>query len=441
MLDIAYHLMEFLLCIIESLILYIFLVRSCSTLRIKNSMVRASILIGLMIMIFIKNMFSMSTYGGIGYSMFFVALYMVLQFKMEKWKYIFYTAIYVVICTICDFTVSELYCSIYSEATFTYLQRFHALRYNVALVSKLCSFSIFLILSAKEKETQKIPFTKQNIYILVVTIIITFISLYSLKSLVHFSIEWTTDPKIDILVCTLSITIFSTDMIVYWAIKRLNESARKEGEYLLIQCQNELLVKSAEENKVLEDEWHRIRHDFNNHISCIDMLLQLDNVDKARDYIQKLTQSSQPQTVSVHIGNDIADAIVNQKMFRAKKDSIKMEVEGTLPVQLKIEDVDLCAILSNSLDNAIEAACQVEDIQQRKIRLEIIEQGHQVWIKVINSVKSNTLYKGELKTTKKDKERHGIGMRSMQVSTERYKGKLQWSCDGSIFTLKIMFPL
>ena len=45
---------------------------------------------------------------------------------------------------------------------------------------------------------------------------------------------------------------------------------------------------------------------------------------------------------------------------------------------LKIEDVDLCAILSNSLDNAIEAACQVEDIQQRKIRLEIIEQGHQV---------------------------------------------------------------
>ena len=197
----------------------------------------------------------------------------------------------------------------------------------------------------------------------------------------------------------------------------------------------------AEENKVLEDEWHRIRHDFNNHISCIDMLLQLDNVDKARDYIQKLTQSSQPQTVSVHIGNDIADAIVNQKMFRAKKDSIKMEVEGTLPVQLKIEDVDLCAILSNSLDNAIEAACQVEDIQQRKIRLEIIEQGHQVWIKVINSVKSNTLYKGELKTTKKDKERHGIGMRSMQVSAERYKGKLHWNCDGSIFTLKIMFPL
>ncbi|MEE1072575.1 MAG: hypothetical protein U0L26_09380 [Cellulosilyticum sp.] len=93
MLDIAYHLMEFLLCIIESLILYIFLVRSCSTLRIKNSMVRASILIGLMIMIFIKNMFSMSTYGGIDYSMFFVALYMVLQFKMEKWNFIFYTAI------------------------------------------------------------------------------------------------------------------------------------------------------------------------------------------------------------------------------------------------------------------------------------------------------------------------------------------------------------
>ena len=273
------------------------------------------------------------------------------------------------------------------------------------------------------------------------TIAITFIILCGLEKLIRLSIEWTTDPQIDILMCILSTSIFSINMIVYWIIKQLNTSVQKEKEYMLIQYQNELLIKSAEENQVLENEWHRIRHDFNNHISCIDMLLQIGNIERAREYIQKLTQSSQPQVLGIHIGNDIADAVVNQKIIRAKNCNITMEVQGNLPSQLKIDDVDLCALLSNSLDNAIEAACQIDRIEQRKIKLEIIEDMHYAFIQVSNSVKADILPQKHLKTTKKDKKRHGIGMRSMQASAIRYKGQVNWHCEGGVFTLSIMLPL
>lgn len=432
--------MEFLLCVMENLILYIFLGRCCEKRDIKWY-----VQIGLMPLyaglIFIKDVFQLSFLMNIVYIVACAVGYSLLLFKKSSYRPVIYSVIYILALAICDYVTLMIYEAIYSELTLDYANGFHALRYNAALISKLMLFLIVIGISEKEKKKEEFHFSRENVIILITTFGVTITCLYVIDILIKLSVGNINDPRIDLLLCVLSMSIFSLNLIVYWAIKKINRSNQKEKEYSMIQYQNELLIKSAEENQALEEEWHKIRHDFNNHISCIDMLLQMGNIEKARAYIQKLAQKGKPKELNVHIGNEVADAVINQKVLRAKKEHIKLIVKGKLDEKLKIDDVDLCALLSNGLDNAIEAAGQVTNEEKRTIEVEFSSEGKQVKIEIRNIVKEGIQIDPNLATTKKDTKRHGIGMRSMQTAVNKYHGKLSWQCKEQIFNLSIMLPI
>lgn len=172
------------------------------------------------------------------------------------------------------------------------------------------------------------------------------------------------------------------------------------------------------------------------------MLLQMENLPKARAYIEELTHSYAGSASGLKVGNEIADAVVNQKYVLAQKNHIKMKVEGTLGKCLHIEQMDLCAVLSNALDNAIEAAQKVEDEEKRFVNLAFKTYRTYLIIEVKNAVKENVVSKKEsLPTTKDNKNRHGIGMTSMQTTVEKYKGYMEWHCKDHCFSLILLFPM
>ncbi len=440
--DIVYYSFEYLLCAIEMLILYVFLSRLFEK-RIKRGFLQIVFLISISGIIFSKSFWSENLGISIVYPFLMSLIYVQLQFELKLKMGIIYVGLYALVCWLCDLMVTGIYSLIDSQWTLHYFQRFHALRYNVAITSKLCCFLILSILVDKEiiYSKAKEPLTKGSILILSIMNSIVIVSLYGLYTIMQYSITEVNHSKVDIMVCVLSIGLFLMSVVVYWAIKLVNVSLQKEKEYELIQYKNELAIKSIEENQAVENEWHRIRHDFNNHISCIDMLLQMGNIQKARTYIQKLTKLCESQTVNIHVGNTIADAVINQKIMGAKQYNIEMEIEGEIPSQLQIEDTDLCALMSNSLDNAIEATCQIEDVTKRKIKLKIIEKSQEVCIQISNTVKEDIKGKKILITTKEDTKRHGIGMRSMTITVEKYKGRLSWECKEKIFTLSMVLPI
>lgn len=432
--------MEFLLCVIEGWILYIFLERCCNKRDLKWYG-QIGLIFLYSCLIYAKEILQFSLFMDIIYAMVCMVGYSLMQFKISNFKPVIYSIICFLVLWICDDVTMVIFKALYSQSTLNYLNGFHALRYNAALISKVMLFIIVIIISEKEKQKEEVPFSRGNMVILAMTFCITIICLYAIDALIKISIDSMGDARSDLLLCILSMSIFSFNLIVYWAIKQINRNNQKEKEYSMIQYQNELLIKTAEENKAFEDEWHKIRHDFNNHISCIDMLLQMGNIEKARAYIQKLTQNGKPKELNVHIGNEVADAVINQKVLRAKKEHIQMMIKGQLDERLKIDDVDLCALLSNGLDNAIEAAIQVENKEKRSIEVQLTGDGKQVEIRIKNSVKEGLQIDQHLTTTKKDTKRHGIGMRSMQAAVEKNHGKLSWQCSEQFFNLNIVIPI
>lgn len=238
------------------------------------------------------------------------------------------------------------------------------------------------------------------------------------------------------LLVILTMLILICNLIVYCFIMQLKVQLQKEENYQIVACQNETLVKVISANKEVDEQRRKMGHDFNNHISCIDMLLQMGNIDKARGYIAKMNANYSSQYSGLSVDNEIADAIINEKVLLAQKHEIAYEINGSLE-ELQVDPMDLCILLSNSLDNAIEAARQVDEVSRRYICLKIQDDEKHVVINICNSFKGMLQDGEKLLTTKQDKEHHGIGMMSMQAAAQRNGGIVKWTCKEKEFELEI----
>ena len=201
-----------------------------------------------------------------------------------------------------------------------------------------------------------------------------------------------------------------------------------------------MLTRAVQENEEYQKDVRKMHHDFNNHLSCIDMLLQMNNVEKARRYIQGMLVSANENKRIIRLGNEIAEAVVNQKYLLAQKQGIAFEVIGNLEENLQIDAVDLCALLSNALDNAIEASLRMEEVSKRNIQLEMKPYKDYLMIKVSNTVAEDVNVKN-LKTSKADKSQHGIGMLSMKSVVEKYEGYLKYECENRLFNVSMMLKI
>lgn len=242
----------------------------------------------------------------------------------------------------------------------------------------------------------------------------------------------------DVLFILISVGISITNILIYVMFIGINHYVKNEKDHEIIEYQNELLVQAALESKEYNKEVRKMWHDFNNHISCIDMLLQMKNIEKARKYIGEMSVNSERTYMGIKTENEIVDAVMNQKYKVAKAHEITFVVEGTLEEDLNMTQVDLCALLSNGLDNAIEANLKIEDVKRRKINVRLKRSEDQLSIDITNAIVVPLQENKELKTTKTDKKRHGIGMQSMQKVIEKYNGSLVWYCKSDNFYLEVM---
>lgn len=187
--------------------------------------------------------------------------------------------------------------------------------------------------------------------------------------------------------------------------------------------QLELCNKEMDERKITMDEIRRVRHDMKNHMIYLQKLVENDP-EKAQAYIGDFLSNSVTKEVS-QTGNLVIDALINYKYLLATQKDIEMLVDVHIPEKLDYEAADLCIILGNLLDNAIEAAEKCD--QEKKIKLKMAYVKRNFIIEIENTFCGdvNKGVNGMYKTNKADTKKHGIGLQSVQRSIEKYKGTLE----------------
>ena len=181
------------------------------------------------------------------------------------------------------------------------------------------------------------------------------------------------------------------------------------------------------------------RHDYRNHIQLMKVLASNGDMDGIKAYLDELDTDLNTVDTVVKTGNAMADAILNSKISLAQSRGITVHCDAHIPVQLKTSEIDLCCIIGNLFDNAIEAS-QKLPLDQRLIRVYMDMKNTQLYISFTNFTATGKLQKvGKLFATSKG-EGHGFGLVRIDAIVDRLDGYLSRNSEDGAFTTEILIP-
>lgn len=203
--------------------------------------------------------------------------------------------------------------------------------------------------------------------------------------------------------------------------------------------QNDLITKHCDEVDNIYRQMRGWRHDYHNHIQA--MLAMTDNPEELRKYLWMLNDDLTTVDTVLKTGNVMVDAILNSKLSLIKSKEIYVNAKATVPGQLRISEIDLCAIIGNLLDNALEACLRQSEKEERFIRVYIGILKQQLYICVTNSVGGEVKKVGRTYLSTKDDHTHGFGLMRIDRLAEKYDGYVNRQNEEGAFATEVMLPL
>lgn len=208
--------------------------------------------------------------------------------------------------------------------------------------------------------------------------------------------------------------------------------------------QSELIEKQVREIQNMYRQVRGWRHDYRNHINNMKIQLSEGNYDKLSEYLSELADDLDTVDTVIKTGNVMADAILNSKLGIAEKLNVRLNVKANIPEKLPISDVELCSVLGNMLDNAVEACGSLPETE-RFMRIYIGRLKGQLYLSVQNSAGKVRKEKGRYLSTKEDAlsstKLHGYGLFRIDRVAKKYGGYVNRQNEEGVFAAEVMIPL
>ena len=164
----------------------------------------------------------------------------------------------------------------------------------------------------------------------------------------------------------------------------------------------------------------KITHDFNAYLETIDGLLKENNIESAKQFIDKLRAKQTTRLLLVNSHHPIMDALLNQKAYAAKNNDIAIHFEINDLSKLEVNPVDMTAMLGNLLDNAIEACLAHKIDKQIQVKALL---GKTFYFSIRNTCNPVKIVNDTIATTKPDAENHGFGIENVKAIIQKYNGE------------------
>ena len=166
----------------------------------------------------------------------------------------------------------------------------------------------------------------------------------------------------------------------------------RKNDKRIAEYQRDLIETHYAEVETMYKQMRRWRHDYRNHIAAMKAYAENGNLDAIKKYLDELDTDLNTVDTVIKTGNAMADAILNSKISLAKSKGIEVKTTAHIPVALKISDLDLCVIIGNLFDNAIDASVALPE-GNRIIRVYMDMKGTQLYISFTNFTAGKKLKK------------------------------------------------
>lgn len=220
---------------------------------------------------------------------------------------------------------------------------------------------------------------------------------------------------------------------------------RNTNERMEQMIRNEILLKQIQKHyyKELlekEEETRRYRHDMNNHLLCLQSFMQEKNIEAMQSYLlQMQSEMKRIQKKNFTIGNDTLDAVTNYYIEKLKE-NVSVKVTGM--IQLAEDNMQLCGVYTNLLQNAVEELSKNDTCASLEISFKQGNEFCQICVQNSLSTQSQSKTIDELLvSSKNDKRNHGWGIKNIKRAVAELEGNIDFSVEDNNFvalvTLKI----
>lgn len=231
-------------------------------------------------------------------------------------------------------------------------------------------------------------------------------------------------------------------LLVLFVIYIKNAHERMERLLKTEQLMKESQVNYYKQLLKKESETRKYRHDMVNHLVYLQEVLKNNQAENARKYVEDILGGfKRIQNTYYVTGNEMVDTIMNY-FLGMLPESVDIEIHGKYPVELAMEDIDICTIFANVFQNAVEEIIE-NPIQEAAVQVEITKGKQYVEYKIKNSIYTDIVIgrNGLPKSGKADKKNHGIGMVNVKETIERNEGRFQWCQKEGFFCVALTLPI
>lgn len=219
------------------------------------------------------------------------------------------------------------------------------------------------------------------------------------------------------------------------SLTRLRRSFESSSEAF----QNEVLAHQYDEIRAIYLDMRGWRHDYHNHLQVMKAHLAEGQLTELATYLDELECDLDHVDTFVRSGNLMVDAVLNSKLSLAERQGATVTCTALAPEKLSVDDVDLCVILGNLLDNALESCAQVGE-GQRFIRVYLAVRASQLYVSIQNAAVEDPSFDARHYVTSKRGE-HGFGMRRVAAVVDKYEGFLNLANEPGVFAAEVSLPL
>lgn len=310
---------------------------------------------------------------------------------------------------------------------------------SISFAVQIITF-IFILLCEKKNYWM---YVRKNIYLLnnstFILILTILVFLSGLSSSLSANTEYTNIKMLYIQIFTVILIILSLITIIFLLFnsisrKHYEQTSRLLDEKMKSQLKYYILIDEK------DTEMRKFRHDFRQHMMCIVSMLEEKSFSDAEKYIRQLTNKFNETIPLYKTGNYIADSILSDKAKECKDKKIDFKFKGIIPEQ-SLDPLELCTILSNALNNAIEACTEISQVPAY-IKIVSDYKNNYWYLKIVNTSFSNIeIHSNIISTTKKDIINHGFGLQNISDVVNKHNGEFKIEKKNNEFIFEITMCL
>ena len=304
----------------------------------------------------------------------------------------------------------------------------------ITLIISKGTLAIAFFTIKKKKWKVSIPITTA-----LVLIVFAVVSFYSMQYLIEkfFLSEYEKTQEI-ILIAFAFMSLFFMSVILVLNGQEKMKRKVKENEHI----ESELRITQERNQELIETygEIAKISHDFKNQMRVTLLMLKNGDLSEAQSYLSGIVDSASTSTLN-YTGISSIDTVLSEKVRVATENDIKTELDINLSSLCGVDSIDVCTIMLNLIDNAVEACLKISDKSKRQIKIVLRNVNSMIFLKITNSVVEDSVlsdHNSVMKTTKKNKAFHGFGLKIVNSLVEKYNGSFMRENVNNSFVVTIL---